>query len=400
MDTESIKKEFSILKEGSSVYLDSAATSLTPDRVLEAVNEYYMQYRSNTHRGLYAEAQRATTEYERAREEVAKFIGADTREVIFTGGATLSSNMIMEMLEGVFENGGEVVSGVIDHHALMLPLQRLARRKNMPHEYIDVTAECVPDEDAFVSAISTKTKVVGVTLASNVTGAVVDVKKIADKAHEVGALVVVDATAAAGHMSLDVKELDADLVFFSGHNMCGPTGIGVLYGKYELLEKLEPALIGGGMVNDVTLENATWAEVPEKFEAGTQHIAGAIGLGEAVRFLDGVGVEDIQKHARELTRYAQEELSKIEGVTLYSAPVEKNVGIVSFAVEGVHPHDVAEILGKEKVAVRAGHHCALPLHSALGIPASTRASMYLYNTKEDVDALVKGVQKVKEVFSK
>lgn len=398
-----LKKDFPIFaKMKNLVYLDTAASSQTPKPVLDAMNEYYTQFRSNVHRGLYKTEEQATVAYEDARVKVARFIGADSHEIIFTAGATASSNMLVAMLEhsGIVNMGDEIVTTVMEHHASLIPLQEFAKRQDIAIKYIGLAyGEMSIDYDAAEKLITKKTKIVSVILASNVTGAINDVARIAEMAHKEGALVVVDATAAIGHMPMDVRSFGADFVYFSGHKMCGPTGIGVLWGKNELLEKLEPGVYGGGIVEKVTLDGASWCESPARFEAGTSNIAGVIGLGTSVGYLEKVGVENIHAHTQVLVKEAMARLEEISGVRILAErDVVKNIGIVSFMVEKIHAHDLAEILGREGVAIRAGHHCAEPLVTALGVLSTARASFYLYNNKEDIERLVCGVRKAKEIF--
>jgi cysteine desulfurase/selenocysteine lyase len=401
MDTQKIQKDFPILlSKDPVVYLDSSATSLTPESVLAVMDEYYRTYRANIHRGVYREAERATNEYEEARDVVAQFIGAERDEIIFTAGATASSNILFQSLEqmGFLREGDEVVTSAMEHHAVLLPLQRFVKNTKSTMRFIELGVDFSLAYENLDEVITEKTKLVSIMLVSNVLGTINDVARIAQRAHEVGALVVVDATAGVGHMLVDAKELGADFMFFSGHKMCGPTGIGVLYGKKEELSKLEPSFIGGGIVEDVTRTRALLCEGPEKFEAGTPNIAGIIGLKEAVRYVSKIGLENIQKHSQELVSYAQEKITEIEGVSIFSAPPKNNVGIVSFTLTNVHPHDVASVAGKNRIALRAGHHCAMPLHTALSLSGTTRASIYFYNTKTDIDALVASVEEVTRLF--
>jgi len=402
MDASNIHEDFPMLGEDSAlVYLDTAATSLTPRPVLKAVRKYFTEYRASTHRGLYAEAERATIEYESARAKVAKFIGADTNEIIFTSGATASSNMLTYALEQSHKcmEGDEIVTTVMEHHAALLPLQELAKRKGLILKTAQLDSGCILDYTDIEGLITDRTRVVSVLLASNVLGTINDVARIAKKAHEVGAVCIVDATAAVGHMSVDVKDLGIDYLFFSGHKMCGPTGIGVLYGKKEELKQLKPSIFGGGMVSNIAGEKIIWSEVPQRFEAGTPHIAGAIGLGVAVEYVESVGIENIRTHCIELVRYAEEKLISVDGITLYASASEENIGSISFTLDGVHPHDIAQVCADRRIAIRAGHHCALPLHGALNVPATARASVYLYNTRDDVDALVEAVRATKSIFT-
>lgn len=404
MISDTIKTNFPFFSEGGKdiAYLDNAASSQTPEVVLEAMDAYYTKFRANVHRGLYEASEAASVAYEEARVKVARFIGADPREVIFTAGATASSNMLMLMLErsGQFAEGDEIVTTVSEHHGSIIPLQELAHRNPLQIKHIPVQGRTLDlDYEIAEKLITKKTKIVSVMLASNVTGAIYDVARIAKMAHTVGALVICDATAAVGHMPVDVKNLGADFVYFSGHKMCGPTGIGVLWGRGAVLENLAPGFYGGGNIEEVTLEQATFVGVPERFEAGTPNIAGAIGLGAAADYLEHIGVENIRAHTESLTKEAIARLKEIPGVRLIAEEdVSKNIGIVSFFVDGVHPHDIADILGREGVAVRAGHHCAMPLHTFLGVSATVRVSFYFYNTRADIDALVAGIKKAKEVF--
>lgn len=405
-DIKKIKADFPIFKaskEATLHYLDSAASSQTPECVISAMDEYYRNFRSNVHRGAYALSEKASESYEGARGIVAEFIGANQNEIIFTAGATASANMLTYSFEQSLDlkEGDEIVVSIMEHHAMLLPLQELARRRKLNLKYINVDENYRLDYKSVESLITERTKIVGITLASNVTGAVNNILYISQIAHKAGALVVIDATAAVGHTPVSVKELDCDAMFFSGHKMCGPTGIGALYLKGELGEKLNPSFFGGGIVIDVDLEKAEFVSTPEKFEAGTPNISGAIGMAEAVKYLTEIGLENIKKHTEELTSYTIEKLKEIDGIKIFTEQdVEKNVGIVSFTVEGAHPHDVIEFLGRDNVAVRGGHHCALPFVRALGVPATVRASIYLYNTEEDIDALISSVKKAQEFFKK
>ncbi len=383
------------------VYLDTAATAQVPQVVIDAVAEYQCAYRASVHRGLYREALRATEVYERARGTVAGFLNAESdEEVVFTSGATGSSNMLIAMLEhsGLFTEGDELVTTVTEHHSSLVPQSMLAQR-------LGLTISCIPIKRSFAldyeyarTMIGRRTKLVSVMLASNVTGVIHNVRRIARMAHEAGALVVCDATAAAGHLPIDVRALEVDFLYFSGHKMGSPMGIGVLYGKRALLRTLEPGWYGGGMVEEVDCTGARWTDGAQRFEAGTPNIAGAIGLATAVEYLTERNVIAIRQYIEALVARAMGELKAIGGVHLFAAVSHANVGVVSFVIEGVHAHDVAEIAAREGVALRAGHHCAMPLHEALGVFATVRASFFLYNTKHDVDALVSAVKKAKRVF--
>ena len=400
-------KDFPSLKENTH-YLDSAASSLTPTCVIEAMDEYYRDYRANIHRGLYASAERASEEYESARKKVADFIGASPEEIIFTAGATASANQLVYALEQTldFKEGDEIVTTVFEHHAMLVPLQELAKRNKLVLKYVGATKDFALNTDEIDALISDRTRIVAIMGASNVTGSIFDLtntrintsinSSILSKNRKI---VIRDATAQIGHVPTLVADLGADFIFFSGHKMCGPTGIGVLWGRKDALAELAPGFYGGGMIADVGAFDSRYQTGVERFEAGTPNIAGAIGMGAAVEYLSDVGLENIHTHIRELVTYAQEQMGKLSGVTLYSARPEHNVGTISFTVEGVHPHDVAQILADNGVAVRAGHHCAQPLHEAMGAPATTRASVHLYNTKEDVDALVKSIRIAQSLFT-
>ena len=404
MNIEDIKEKFPQFEANEKlVYLDTAATSLTPQIVIDELEDYYTNFRANVHRGLYKEAEQATKKYEESRKTVSDFIGAKEGEVVFCAGATHASNMLFSSLGAThnFAEGDEIVTTIMEHHAILLPLQKLAKERGMKINFAPLLDDFTLDSTALKECINTKTKIVALTMASNVLGTVnSDIRTIVEQAHKVGAVVVADGTAAVGHMKVDVFSLGVDFMFFSGHKMCGPTGVGVLFGKRQLLKDLEPSYVGGGMVEDVSQTDAVWRETPERFEAGTQNIAGAIALQYAVVTLERIGLENIQQHCRKLVELAIEKLKAIEGVKVYTAKPENNIGIISFTVEGVHPHDVAHIAGKDNVALRAGHHCALPLHKELGVSATTRASFYIYNKPEDIDSLVNTINKAKETFQK
>ena len=400
IDIKKIRKDFPQLDKPGYHYLDAAASSLTPRQVLDAVSDYYHNYRANVHRALFKEAVGATEKYEEARKKVAKFINANSlEEIIFTSGATESSNILVRSLEESNVLGaGNIVTTEMEHHGALVPLQQMAKRAKRELKYIPLVGFGL-DYNAAERLVTDKTALVSVILASNVTGTVNDVRRIADIARKNGAVVIVDATAAVGHIPVDVSALGADALYFSGHKTMAPTGVGVLWVKHALLEKLEPSSFGGHMISSVSKDSAEWAPFPERFEAGTKNIGGVIGLGAAIDYLEGLGVANIHVHVRALTKYAIEKLEGIPGVrVLAEHDVEKNTGVVSFVCDFAHPHDIAEVLSRDNVAVRPGHHCAQPLHSALGVNATTRASFHIYNTKEDVDALVAALIKAKEVF--
>lgn len=397
-----VREQFPILDQKVNgnplVYLDSSATSQKPIRVIETLNDYYRQYNSNVHRGVHTLGTKATDAYEGAREKVRRFIGArSTEEIIFTRGTTTALNTIAYSygLDNLRE-GDEIVITVMEHHANLIPWQQVAKKTGASLKYMPLQEDGTLNLDDVRKTITSNTKIVSVAYVSNVLGTINPVKEIAEIAHQNGAIIVVDGAQSAPHMKVDVQELDIDFYAFSGHKMCGPTGIGVLYGKKELLNAMEPFETGGEMIDFVELYESTWKELPWKFEAGTPSIAEAIGLGEAIDFLEEIGLDRIHEHEQELTDYAFEALSEVKGLTIYG-PRQRG-GLVTFNIDDIHPHDVSTVLDAEGVAVRAGHHCAQPLMKWLNVSATARASFYLYNTKEEIDALVAGLNKTKEYF--
>jgi cysteine desulfurase/selenocysteine lyase len=397
-----VKKDFPIFKHHSGLaYLDSAATAQMPKRVIDAMATYDTGFRSNVHRGTYGLAEEASLAYESARKEMARFIGAQSEEIIFTSGATGGMNMLAYMLEHSlsWSEGDSIATTIMEHHSSLLPFQELARRRGITLNIIPLAEDFTLDLRSLDTHISQGTKVVVATLASNVLGTVNDVKRMAERAHEVGALMIVDAAKAVGHMPIDVAELDCDFLVFSGHKMCGPTGIGVLFGKRDVLAGMRPGMYGGGMVEKVTTESATYTESPYRFEPGTPPISSAIGIAEAARYLSDIGLENIRARERELIAYGIEELREFPNIHLYATAPEHNAGVISFTIDGIHPHDLAEVLGDNNVAVRAGHHCAQPLITALGLKAAVRASVYLYNSTDDIDQLLDGLAKARSIFA-
>lgn len=398
------RKDFPILKtkvHGKPlVYLDNASTSQKPKIVLEALEEYYTRYNSNIHRGLHKLSELATAEYEKARETVAKFIGAEYEEVVFTRNTTESLNILAYLLLPQLQQRDEIILTPMEHHSNLVPWITLARKYKLTVRYIPLLPDGTLDLETYKHMLTHKTKIVSITHASNVLGTVNPVEEMTKIAHQHDALVIVDGAQSVPHMPIDVKKIDCDFLAFSSHKMLGPTGIGVLYGKKKHLENMEPFLYGGGMINEVTYEHATWAELPWKFEAGTPNIADAIAFSEAILYLRKMGMKNIKEHEQTLTRYALQKLNQIEGLTTYGPSAEKRIGVVSFNLEEIHPHDVATLLDKQGIAIRAGHHCTMPLHKSLGIQSSCRASFYLYNTKEEIDYLCDALEKVKKVFRK
>lgn len=378
-----------------TIYLDNAATSKTPLSVLRAMETYYREYRAPVHRGAYAASIRASKEYEAARAAVAEFIGAEPREIVFTRGATDALNQLAVMLTRDLGPGDEIVLTEMEHHSNLLPWQEAARRSGLTLKFIPITVAGALDLDAADRLITEKTKILAFTHVSNAIGTRNPVAELARRAHARGAIVVVDGAQSVPHEPVDVRALGADFLVFSGHKMCGPTGVGVLYGKYELLRALAPAIVGGGIVKSVTLESADYMDAPWRFEAGTPPVAEAIGLGAAVAYLKKIGLEKINAREVALTRYTVPLLKKINGITVYGMP---ETGIISFTLKGTHPHDLADILDRDGIAVRSGHHCAMPLMTRLGVPGTVRASFYFYNTRRDADALVRGVENAARIL--
>ncbi len=403
LDVGNIRNDFAILGKKVNgknlVYLDNSATSLTPEPVIGAMNEYYGSYNANVHRSIHTLGERATKEYGDAHKKVADFINAEFEEVVFTRGTTESLNALAYCLLKDLKEGDEIVLTEMEHHSNLVPWQQLAKEKCVKVRYIRINKEFELDMDHARELINKKTKIVSVTHVSNVLGTINDVKEIGKLAKNVGAVFIVDSAQSIPHLTVDVKEIDCDFLCFSGHKMLGPTGIGVLYGKKKMLEKLDPFLFGGEMIREVNFEESKWNDLPWKFEAGTPNIAGGIGLGAAVDYLRKIGMEKIREYEEYLTAYAFKRL-KEAGVKIYCAKdIRKMSGVMTFKVDGMHAHDVAALLDREGVAIRAGHMCAMPLvNKILNEPALCRASLYLYNTPEEVDTLIEGIRKAKEVF--
>ena len=376
-------------------YLDSAASALTPESVLRAMDGYYRQYRCNVHRGMYDESARATEEYETARAKVAGLLNATSEEIIFTRGATESLNLVAYKIAPQLGPGDEVVISIMEHHANLVTWQQFAKQYGFKVKFISLKDDFTLDIEEARRLIGPQTKVVSVMQISNALGTVLPLTELRNLARQNGALFVVDAAQSIGHRPVDVKAMDCDFLAFSGHKMYGPTGIGALYGKREQLNALNPFLYGGDMILVVTEEDSKWNELPHKFEAGTPNIPGAIGLGAAVDFVTSIGVENIEKHERTLAREALNRLTTVPGLKIYG-PSDEGLdrgGVVSFNVEGIHPHDMTDILGGEGVCTRGGHHCAMPLMRRLGLPGTTRASFGLYNCEKDIEALHSAILK-------
>jgi len=402
---QKIRNDFPILKQKVNdeplVYLDNAATSQKPQQVIAEMVRYYQNDNANVHRSVHTLGERATEEYEAARRKVQKFINAkEAREVIFTKGATDSLNLVASTYgEENVEAGDEIVITIMEHHSNLIPWQQLAIKKHATLKYIGLTADGELDMQDARSKITEKTKIVAVTHVSNVLGVTNDIKKLTAIAHSHNAVIVADGAQAVPHIKVDVQDLDADFYAFSGHKMLAPMGIGVLYGKTKLLNKMSPYQYGGEMIDFVEEQQSTWTDLPWKFEAGTQNVAGAIGLGKAIDYLTAIGMDKITQHETDLTAYLLPKLLEIDGIEVYGPhDIKKHNGVVSFNIKGLHPHDVATALDMEGIAVRAGHHCAQPLMKYLGVVATARASFYLYNTKADADKLLQAIAETKEFF--
>ncbi len=411
LDVDSIREDFPILstktKNGKRlVYLDSAATSQKPMSVINTISNYYKTYNANIHRGLYDISVRATEEYQKSKETVAKFINADSyNEIVYTRNTTESINLVaLSWAEQNIKKGDTILITQMEHHSNMVPWQMFAKRKGAVLEYIKLSESSGIDMEDYKRRLEKKPKLVSFTQVSNVLGTVNNAKEMTRLAHGAGAKVLVDAAQSVPHMKVNVRDIGCDFLAFSGHKMLGPAGIGVLYGRAELLEETEPLYGGGDMIRSVTFKNSTWNELPWKFEAGTSNVEGGIGLGAAVEYLEDLNIDRIRQHELAVTRYALERLEELDGVEIYGIDKRKmtninRAGVVSFNIKGAHPHDVAEIFNSEGIAIRAGHHCVMPLvNEVLGTPAVARMSFYLYNKEEEVDRALEAIEKVRKVL--
>ena len=404
-DIKEIRRDFPIFERETRpgvrvTYLDSTATSQKPLSVIEAMNDFYCRSNANIHRGVHTLAEESTALYEGAREKIAKFINASSaRQIIYTRNTTESINLVAyTWARANLKAGDLVILTEMEHHSNLVPWHMLAAERGIELDFIPVTADGLLDMDTYRSLLVRDPKLVAFTHMSNVLGTVNPAAEIIRLARDAGAVTLVDAAQSVPHLAVDVQSLDADFLAFSAHKMCGPTGIGALYGKANLLESMPPFLGGGDMIKEVKLRSFRPNTIPHKFEAGTPAIAEAVGFGAAVDYLTGIGMDAISAHEHAITEYALERLEEIPGVKVFGPSADKKGGVASFTLDGVHPHDVAQILDQDGIAVRAGHHCAQPLHEKFGIPATSRASFYLYNTKDEVDLLVNGIYKVKEMF--
>jgi len=403
-DIEKIRSDFPILKREvygySLIYFDNAATTQKPNSVINTMSSFYKTKNANVHRGVHLLSYEATELYENAHKKVADFIGAKSeREIIFTRNATEAINLVAYAwgLQNLRE-GDEVLLTVMEHHSNLVPWQFLRDFLGITLKFVDITDKGTLDMEDFDKKISDNTKLVGVIHASNILGTINPVDNIVRKAKEVGAFVLVDGAQSVPHFRVNVKEIGCDFLAASGHKMLGPSGTGFLYAREEILERMNPFLYGGDMIMEVTLDHATWNELPWKFEAGTPNISGGIALGNAVDYLSSIGLDNVFSHEKELTSYAVERMSEIKGIKLYGPQDEEKVGVISFNVEGIHSHDIAGLLNDYGIIIRSGHHCAQPLLIKLGIPGTARVSFYIYNTKEEIDVFVERLKEIVKLF--
>ena len=393
-----VKKDFPVLVNNPNLtYLDTGATSLKPKCVIDKMDEYYTKYGVNVNRGVYKLSYLATEEYEETREVTAKFLNCKASEIVYTKGASNALNMIAESFGMSYVNeGDEIISSELEHHSNILPWQKVARVKKATIKYVELNEEGRITVEAFKKCLTPKTKVVVLTYVSNVMGYITPIEEITKLAHEVGAVVVVDAAQAVPHMKVDVKKIDCDFLGFSAHKMLGPTGFGILYGKYKYLSKMEPIEYGGDMIDEVYKDRSTYKDAPYKFETGTPPVAEAIAFKEAIRYIENIGYDKIQAHEKALMSYAREQLKGIEGLTIYNPTCE--TGIITFNIDRIHPHDASTIFDENNVCLRAGHHCAQLITRWLGVVGTLRACIYIYNDKKDIDNFVKAVKQACEFF--
>lgn len=393
-DPKKIRQEFPLyVNNPGLVYMDSAATSLTPTHVINTITDYYSKYNANVHRGVYAISILATEMYERAHRVVAELINAETKEIVFNSGATAGLNNLANGLEHLVGAGDSIVVTRLEHHANLIPWQELVRRKGATLRFIELDKNLDIDLESAKSVIDSSTKIVSVTQASNTLGTLVPVKEIVKIAKEVGAISIIDGSQSVPHMTVDVKDIDCDFLVFSGHKILGPTGIGVMFGKMSALEKLNPVVFGGAMISSVTYDKATWGEIPQRFEAGTPDISGALGLAAAIEYAKKIGIDNIAKHEQMLTEYALKRLKEVAGLRVIGNP-KKRIGIISFVIDGLHSFDVGTMLDEQSIAVRTGHHCTQPLLDMIGEKNTVRISFYMYNSESGVDKLIEALQKI------
>lgn len=400
LDINKIRSDFPIFADKALVYLDSAATTQKPRQVIDAVSDYYSNYYANVHRGIYELSIKATEAYHSARQKVANFINAsDWRSIVFTGGTTESINLVAySWARKNLQKNDEILITEMEHHSNIVPWQLISKDTGAKLKYIPIKTDGTLDLNNIDKLITNKTKLVSVIHQSNVFGTINPIKKIINYAKKVNAITLVDAAQSIPHSHVDVQDLDCDFLAFSGHKMLGPTGIGVLYGKTELLELMPPFMGGGDMINTVTMTESTWNDIPYKFEAGTPNIAQAIGLGAAIDYLNSIGMEEIYEYEQSLLKIALDKLKSIDGLEIYGHQNSENGAVISFNLEGVHPHDLAQFLDQDSIAVRAGHHCAQPIMDKLGVSSTIRASFYLYNTEKEIDLLCESLRKTANFF--
>jgi len=400
LDVAAIRKDFPIFETGIA-YLDSANTSQRPKQVTGAMMEYFETYNSNIHRAAYRIAEEATVHYEAAREKVRAFINAaSTKEIVYTRGTTEAINLVAYSWgRKHIKSGDLIVLTILEHHSNIVPWQILAAEKGAHIEYVDIDEKGELRQDQFAVLLRRGPKLVAFNLVSNAMGTINPAREMVAAAKKAGATVLVDGAQSTPHQPVDVRALGCDFYAFSGHKMLGPTGAGILYGRRELLEAMDPFMAGGDMIRTVRIEGTTYHDLPWKFEAGTQAIAEVIGLGAAVDYLSGLGMDAVRAHELEITEYAYEAMSEVDGLTVYGPPPSRRAGVISFSLDGIHPHDLATIADRDQVCLRAGHHCAMPLMTRLGLAATARASFYVYTLKSDVDRLVSSIQEARRIFA-
>ena len=392
-----IKKDFPIFSDSDLVYLDNAATTQKPQSVLDTVDSLYKEANANVHRALYSLGSEATERFETSRKKVADFIGVSEKEIVFTSGTTDSINLLARSIGNTLKPGDEILISEMEHHSNIVPWQQAAQRTGATLKYLSITETGELDLSDANQYFTSNTKIVSLTHMSNVLGTINPIKELSAKAHQVGAVMIVDGAQGASHLPVDMKELGCDFYAFSGHKMVAPTGIGILWGKTALLEEMEPFMGGGEMIETVTMESSTWNDIPYKFEAGTPNFAQAVGLGAAMDYLKNIGMNEIADHEKKLTRYALDKLNQIDDLRIHGSAKDRG-GVISFNVDGIHPHDLAQFLNEDNIAIRVGHHCAQPLLKTLGETATARMSFYIYNDESDVDKFCDSISDIQKLF--
>jgi len=392
-----IKKDFPIFADSDLVYLDNAATTQKPQSVLDTVDSLYKEANANVHRALYSLGSEATERFETSRKKVADFIGVSEKEIVFTSGTTDSINLLARSIGNTLKPGDEILISEMEHHSNIVPWQQAAQRTGATLKYLSITETGELDLSDANQYFTSNTKIVSLTHMSNVLGTINPIKELSAKAHQVGAVMIVDGAQGASHLPVDMKELGCDFYAFSGHKMVAPTGIGILWGKTALLEEMEPFMGGGEMIKTVTMESSTWNDIPYKFEAGTPNFAQAVGLGAAMDYLKNIGMNEIADHEKKLTRYALDKLNQIDDIRIHGSAKDRG-GVISFNVDGIHPHDLAQFLNEDNIAIRVGHHCAQPLLKTLGETATARMSFYIYNDESDVDKFCDSISDIQKLF--